>query len=218
MSGVELLVAKVVMPERGVFSVRVDEDAVKSGIVRAGDRGKFVVTLDYGEDVGQVGAVEPYDVAVHGTRVPGFRLLRPLTAADGKILEENARLASAMAGSFAAVAKEAAGDLRIPFSRLSFARRRLFLRCVTEVAKPDFSAAQEYLLQQFGVETNIWPMGPRDEVSVLGGLGPCGRACCCCSWQFKYPSHLAPDRRESTPALMNGACGRFKCCLAFERG
>jgi cell fate regulator YaaT (PSP1 superfamily) len=217
MSGVELLVAKAVMPERGVFFVRVDEDAVRNGLVRAGDRGKFVVALDYGEDVGQVGAVESYDSEVHGPRVPGFRLLRPLADADGKILEENSRLASAMASSFASIAREAVTDLRIPFSRLSFGRKRLFLRCVTEKTKPDFSTAQEYLKQQFGVETNIWPMGPRDEVSVLGGIGPCGRACCCCSWQFKYPSHLAPDRRESTPALMNGACGRFKCCLAFER-
>jgi cell fate regulator YaaT (PSP1 superfamily) len=217
MSGVELLVAKAVMPERGVFFVRVDEDAVRNGLVRAGDRGKFVVALDYGEDVGQVGAVESYDSEVHGPRVPGFRLLRPLADADGKILEENSRLASAMASSFASIAREAVKDLRIPFSRLSFGRKRLFLRCVTENTKPDFSAAQEYLKQQFGVETNIWPMGPRDEVSVLGGIGPCGRACCCCSWQFKYPSHLAPDRRESTPALMNGLCGRFKCCLAFER-
>lgn len=217
MSGVELLVAKAVMPERGVFFVRVDEDAVRNGLVRAGDRGKFVVALDYGEDVGQVGAVESYDSEVHGPRVPGFRLLRPMTDADGKILEENSRLASAMASSFASIAREVVNDLRIPFSRLSFGRKRLFLRCVTEKTKPDFSTAQEYLKQQFGVETNIWPMGPRDEVSVLGGIGPCGRACCCCSWQFKYPSHLAPDRRESTPALMNGACGRFKCCLAFER-
>ena len=59
----------------------------------------------------------------------------------------------------------------------------------------------------------------RDEVSEIGGLGPCGRVCCCCSWQRRYPSKLAPDRRTSSslPALMNGTCGRFKCCLAFER-
>lgn len=217
MTGVQSLVARVVMPERGVFSVRVDDEAAFSGAVRTGDRGRFVVVLDYGEDVGNVGRVEPYDPQAHGPRLPGFRLLRPLTDADVKILGENEKLSAAMCNAFQSAAKEDVRDLRIPFSRLSFGRKRLFIRYVSEISRPDFSRAREYLLQRFGVETNLWPMGPRDEVSVLGGIGPCGRACCCCSWQFKYPSHLAPDRRESMPALMNGLCGRFKCCLAFER-
>ena len=108
-------------------------------------------------------------------------------------------------------------DLRLPSARLSFGRRRLFLRYVSEQQHPDFSSAQEALRRRFGVDVSLWAMGPRDEVAEIGGLGPCGRVCCCCSWQRRYPSHLAPDRRNAMPALMNGTCGRFKCCLAFER-
>ena len=63
-------------------------------------------------------------------------------------------------------------------------------------------------------------MGPRDEVRVMGALGPCGRVCCCSSWQQKYPGGLTPDAFKGSgmnAAAINGICGRFKCCLAFER-
>ena len=108
-----------------------------------------------------------------------------------------------------------------PGSRLdgaSFSSATLFLRYICEQQRPNLSAVQESLRRQFGVEVSLWAMGPRDEVAEKGGLGPCGRVCCCCSWQRRYPSHLAPDRRNALPALVNGTCGRFKCCLAFERG
>ena len=214
-----IFVAKVLMPERGVFTVRVDESLIESGMVKPGTSGRFVVSLDYGEDVGRVFCVQPYDPQVHGERVPGFRLLRILEARDEKILAENETLAAAMRNAFISFVKDAVRDIRIPVARLSFGRHRLFLRYVTEQTKVNLSAAQEALKRQFGVDVSLWAMGPRDEVSELGGLGPCGRICCCNSWQRRYPSKLAPDRRSagSLPSLMNGTCGRFKCCLAFER-
>lgn len=217
MSVPAMLVAKVLMPERGVFLVRVDDELTFTGRVKEGDKGRFIVSLDYGEDVGTVVATERYDSALHGSRIPGFRLMRPFVAQDERTLAENDTLAAAMCSTFRTAVKEAVPDLRIPRARLSFGRQKLFIRYVTETAHPDFSAAQGLLKNQFGVEVSLWAMGPRDEVAELGGLGPCGRVCCCCSWQRRYPSHITPDRREALPALMNGTCGRFKCCLAFER-
>lgn len=213
----EFLISKVLMPERGVFTVRVEDALVASGTVSEGMTGRFIVSLDYGEDVGTVIETSNFDPSVHGTRIPGFRLVRPLTAADGKTLTENEALAATMRNAFLEESRKSIPDLRLPSARLSFGRRRLFLRYVSEQQHPDFSAAQEALRRRFGVDASLWAMGPRDEVAEIGGLGPCGRVCCCCSWQRRYPSHLAPDRRNAMPALMNGTCGRFKCCLAFER-
>ena len=213
----QLLVAKVQMPERGVFTVRVDEELARTGCVSQGTTGRFIVALDYGEDVGTVVETGFYDPAVHGDRIPGFRLVRPFEPEDEKVLEENAVRAEKMRAAFLTAARERLPELRIPVVRLSFGRHKLFLRYVCEQPHPDFTSAQEALRRQFGVEVNLWAMGPRDEVAELGGLGPCGRVCCCCSWQRRYPSHLAPERRSAFPALMNGTCGRFKCCLAFER-
>ena len=215
----EILVAKVVMPEKGVFAVRVDGRLACSGAVEEGASGRFVVALDYGEDVGNVFGVRKYDPAIHGERVPGFRLVRPLEEKDEKTLAENDALAAAMRNAFLSFAKDVAPDIRIPVARLSFGRKKLFLRYATDRQKVDLSAVQEALKRQFAVDVSLWAMGPRDEVAEIGGLGPCGRVCCCCSWQRRYPSKLTPDRRSSgtLPSLMNGTCGRFKCCLAFER-
>ena len=215
----EIIVAKAVMSERGVFSARVDERFLHSCTVEAGQSVRSIVSLDYGEDVGKVFDVRPYDPVIHGERIPGFRILRPFETRDEKTMEENETLAAAMRNAFISFAKDVAPDIRIPVARLSFGRKKLFLRYVTELIKIDLSAAIESLKRQFSVDVSLWAMGLRDEVSEVGGIGPCGRVCCCCSWQRRYPSKLAPDKRTSAslPSLMNGTCGRFKCCLAFER-
>ena len=124
-----------------------------------------------------------------------------------------------MRSAFISFVKDSVPDIRVPVARLSFGRKKLFLRYSTEQSKVNLSVAQESLKRQFGVEVSLWALGPRDEVSEIGGLGPCGRVCCCCSWQRRYPSKLAPEKRFGTslPSLTNGTCGRFKCCLAFER-
>ena len=126
--GVPLLISKVLMPERGVFTVRVEDALVESGAVSEGTTGKFIVSLDYGEDVGTVIETAPYDPAAHGDRVPGFRLLRPFTSQDEKTMVENAASADEMLVVFLNVARATFPDLRVPSIRLSFGRRKLFLR------------------------------------------------------------------------------------------
>ena len=212
-----VMVAKVQMPEKGVFFVRVDEALLVSGAVSPDVKGRFVVALDYGEDVGELIAMEPHDPAVHGERVPGFRLVRQFAAGDEKTLAENKARADEMREVFLDLARADVPDLRIPSARLSFGRKRLFLRYVCEKPHPNFAVAQAELKRRFGVECNLWAMGLRDEVAETGWIGPCGRVCCCSCWQKRFPSHLAPEHRNKLPTLMNGICGRFKCCLAFER-
>lgn len=204
------LVAQVVMPEKGLFLVRCMCAPPPSGA-------QVVVSLDYGEDVGIVTESGAFDPERHGSRIPGFQLVRLKDPEDDAILAANEKLSLAMRTTFVKSAVAAVPDLRVPYARLSFARTRLFLRFVSGAPRPDLSKPIAELRRLFGVSVNAWQMGPRDEVSVMGGLGPCGRACCCATWQKRYPSQLTVDRfRGENPANLNGTCGRFKCCLAFE--
>lgn len=203
-------VAQVAMPEKGLFLVRCACPPPPYGR-------RVVVALDYGQDIGTVMEVGPYDPARHGARPPGFQLVREKTAADDAVLAENETLSLAMRAAFVKTALATVHDLRVPYARLSLARTRLFIRFVSGSAHPDFAQAVAELRHRFGVSVNVWQMGPRDEVGIMGGLGPCGRPCCCATWQTRYPAHLTAERfKGQNPAFLNGACGRCKCCLAFE--
>ncbi len=204
------LVAQVVMPEKGLFLVR-------SMCTPPSPGAQVVVSLDYGEDIGIVTESGEYDPARHGSRIPGFQLVRLKEPEDDAMLAANEKLSLAMRTTFMKAALQVVPDLRVPYVRLSFARTRLFIRFVSAQPRPDLSKPIAELRRLFGVSVNAWQMGPRDEVSVMGGLGPCGRACCCATWQKRYPSRLTVDRfRGENPANLNGTCGRFKCCLVFE--
>lgn len=206
----EIRVVQVVMPEKGIFLVRCPGPLPAYGT-------QVVVSLDYGMDIGFVTAAEVFDPARHGSRPPGFQMLREKTSEDDAPIAANEKLSQAMCTTFIKTAQGSVPDLRVPYARLSFGRARLFIRFASAQMKPDLSRPIAELRRLFGVSVNAWQMGPRDEVSVMGGLGPCGRACCCCTWQPRYPAHLTADRaRGENPAALNGTCGRFKCCLAFE--
>ena len=55
---------------------------------------------------------------------------------------------------------------------------------------------------------------------ALGGLGQCGRALCCASWQVEFPAisiKMAKDQGLApNPSKISGVCGRLLCCLSFE--
>ena len=206
------MVASVVMPERGVFLVRCPED-IPLDDCRKGRMA--IVSLDYGLDAGELVSAAPYDPSVHGARMPGYRLERFVAETDRARIAENAELAASMNIAFEKTVSADVPDLRVFAARLSFGRGRLFLRFVSERRRPDLSRAVAEMKRLFGVSVNAWQMGPRDEVACMGALGPCGRVCCCASWQKRFPSRIAAPA-GANPACVNGVCGRFKCCWSFE--
>ena len=212
-----MILANVTMPEKGVFQVRVDNATPP----KCGER--VIVSLDCGLDEGIVKSLEDVDPSAPGTRIPGFAYVRPFGGeGDERTIQENSRLASAMAAKFEQLARQASIDLRVRLVRLSFGRGRLFLRYTSDRSRSELSQIASELRRLFSVEVNYWPLGPRDAVACVGGIGPCGRVCCCASWQEQYPQNLNPQSLKGCSSSgglsgMNGTCGRFKCCLKFER-
>ena len=72
----------------------------------------------------------------------------------------------------------------------------------------------------FRIRIELRQIGVRDETKMLGGLGPCGRECCCasCMPEFKKVSiKMAKNQGLSlNPGKISGLCGRLMCCLAYE--
>ena len=210
MTDAPILLAKVRMPEKGVFAVRCPHAGFAKGR-------EVVVNLGYGHDLGVVTGVEPYDPDVHGPSVPGYQLVRLKTEEDARTETENAAAARKLREAFLSMARDAVPDVRILHMRLSLGRQRLFVWYACPSRRCDLSPVAKTFGQREKLQVFARQLGPRDEVGMVGAMGPCGRPCCCATWQTRYPTGLTPERvRECTSSQPNGICGRYKCCLAFE--
>ncbi len=63
-------------------------------------------------------------------------------------------------------------------------------------------------------------IGIRDHAKRVGGLGPCGKECCCKQFLGEFDKvsvKMAKTQGLSlNPTKISGTCGRLMCCLAYE--
>lgn len=90
----------------------------------------------------------------------------------------------------------------------------------TAEGRVDFRELVKDLASVFKTRIELRQIGVRDETKMLGGLGPCGRACCCAEFlgDFQPVSiKMAKEQNLSlSPTKISGLCGRLMCCLNYE--
>jgi cell fate regulator YaaT (PSP1 superfamily) len=84
----------------------------------------------------------------------------------------------------------------------------------------DFRDLVRKMAQAFHTRIELRQIGTRDECRMVGGLGACGRACCCNSVLDDYTKSsikMAKNQNLSlNPQKISGLCGRLMCCLEYE--
>lgn len=84
----------------------------------------------------------------------------------------------------------------------------------------DFRELVKILAQEFKIKIELRQIGSRDEVKIMGGMGICGKPCCCCknTGDFEHVTiKMAKNQGLSlNPNNISGLCGRLLCCLAYE--
>lgn len=84
----------------------------------------------------------------------------------------------------------------------------------------DFRELVKEMASLFRIRIELKQIGSRDETKIVGGLGPCGRPCCCNYYLKDYANvsiKMAKTQGLSlNPQKINGLCGRLMCCLSFE--
>ena len=84
----------------------------------------------------------------------------------------------------------------------------------------DFRQFLKELASMLKTRIELKQIGQRDEVKVLGGVGPCGEPCCCARFlnDFEHVTvKMAKVQGLSlSPTKINGICGRLMCCLGYE--
>ena len=84
----------------------------------------------------------------------------------------------------------------------------------------DFRQLLKELATMLKTRIELKQIGQRDEVKLLGGVGPCGEPCCCARFlkEFEHVTvKMAKIQSLSlSPTKINGICGRLMCCLGYE--
>jgi len=90
----------------------------------------------------------------------------------------------------------------------------------TAKSRVDFRQLVRDLASHFRTRIELRQIGVRDEVKMLGGVGMCGRICCCKEFLPCFESislNLAKIQGlPPNPAKLSGICGRLMCCLKYE--
>lgn len=109
--------------------------------------------------------------------------------------------------------------MRVVKARYSFDGTRVTFHFTAD-HRIDFRALVRDLARTFRTHVELRQLGPRDELKLLKGWGPCGRALCCATWLTEFkPISIRMAKAQGlplNPESISGNCGRLCCCLSFE--
>ncbi len=84
----------------------------------------------------------------------------------------------------------------------------------------DFRDLIRDLSSAYHMRIELRQINIREEIQRLGGIGACGRECCCSSCMeepVKVSVKMAKNQGLSlNPQKISGLCGRLMCCLSYE--
>ncbi|MDA8693338.1 regulatory iron-sulfur-containing complex subunit RicT, partial [Saprospiraceae bacterium] len=90
----------------------------------------------------------------------------------------------------------------------------------TADGRVDFRELVRMYAKEFRVKIEMKQIGSRQESSIIGGIGTCGRELCCSTWKSDFQTVTTTAARYQNLAInqtkLTGQCGRLKCCLNYE--
>ncbi|MBT3191957.1 MAG: stage 0 sporulation protein [Verrucomicrobia bacterium] len=183
--------------------------------IHVGDRCVF----DTGQalEIGQILSVVDGGANAPDASVP--KVVRCATLQDQSKARENDLMSKMAMDSCEAMATRLGLVMRLVSVRFSFDRKHLTVLYSSE-DRVDFRELVKELATEQHARIEMRQIGVRDEAGMIGGLGPCGRQQCCCSWLKNFESinvKMAKNQGLSlNPGAISGMCGRLKCCLRYE--
>lgn len=146
--------------------------------------------------------------------------IRLMTEVDKTRLEEIARKENVAFNKCSALVEKHELPMRLVDTKYTFDEKKLTFY-YTAPHRIDFRELLKDLTQTFRkVRIDLRHIGVRDETSIMGGLGMCGREFCCASFLSDFTSiniKLVRDQgMPVNPGKISGTCGRLLCCLNYE--
>ena len=170
--------------------------------------------VEYGETV-----IPPKDVPDNQIVAPLKKVIRQATDRDADQVRENERKAKDAFDVCKQKVAEHGLEMDLVDVEYTFDGSKIIF-FFTADGRVDFRELVKDLAAHFRTRIELRQIGVRDETKMLGGIGPCGRSVCCCTFlgEFQPVSiKMAKEQNLSlNPAKISGLCGRLMCCLRYE--
>lgn len=146
-------------------------------------------------------------------------VIRKATEADVNRYHENLkRKPKALKDANERIAKHNL-DMKLVDVEFTFDNSKVIFYFTSE-NRVDFRDLVKDLASLFKIRIELRQIGVRDECKLKGGLGPCGRPCCCNCYMGDFERvsiKMAKNQGLSlNPTKISGLCGKLMCCLKFE--
>ena len=147
-------------------------------------------------------------------------LVRIATEEDEKTVEKN-REKEAKAFQICQEKIAAHGlEMKLVEAEYSFEGNKVLFFFTAE-GRVDFRALVKDLASTIHARIELRQIGVRDEATMLGGLGICGRPFCCAQFLDEFqPVSIKMAKTQNlslNPTKISGTCGRLMCCLKYEQ-
>ena len=176
-----------------------------------------VVEVDRVAEYGHVLSIEGETQAVP-EGMP--RVLRRATMQDQTMVAENQLFAKT--AWRLCQEKVSAHRLGMRLVRVHYSLDRSHLTVTfTADERVDFRQLIHDLAAETRARVEMRQIGARDEAAICGGMATCGRVLCCAVWLKEFDNiHIRMAKSQGlslNPVMLNGMCGRLKCCLRYEQ-
>ena len=177
---------------------------------------KVVVQFD---EFQTIAVVKETDVSFSkGTEELG-KVVRIATKADLEKYESLVKKAKTQMPEFKKISLELGLMMKFVNAEYSLDGSKILIVFSSE-ERVDFRQLLKELATMLKTRIELKQIGQRDEVKMLGGVGPCGEPCCCARFlkEFEHVTvKMAKVQSLSlSPTKINGICGRLMCCLGYE--
>lgn len=110
-------------------------------------------------------------------------------------------------------------EIKILDAVYTLGKDKMYIAFLSE-KRIDFRQLVKDLAQEFRARIELRQVYPKEYIAYLQHLGVCGRKCCCASFLPEGKNVLFKMAKMQNlslnPAKLNGACGKYMCCIAFE--
>jgi cell fate regulator YaaT (PSP1 superfamily) len=150
---------------------------------------------------------------------PLKKIIRKATQKDIEIKQENEEKQVEIKEKTEEIVVKHNLDMKIVSCELSFDGSKLVINFTAD-DRVDFRELVKELASKLKARIELRQIGIRDKSKTVGGIGICGRECCCNLYldDFEKVSiKMAKIQNLSlNPTKISGLCGRLMCCLEYE--